>query len=237
MSISTVTQRVFSLPPARQQSAVRQRQELEAGFSTLVQDHSAKLLHIVTYLTRNRQTAEDIVQETFLRLWERRTTIVPENVGGWLYRVAWNLAQAHLKRESCRHKVHAAWSLGQQNSTAAAEPLLQKESARQFNIAYEKLPEQQQKIYGLSKLKGLNRHEIAERMNISPLTVRNHLARAVQFMKEHAGAVSLFFLFFLFNHLFFIALVQILFPMIYISNGNRPTLHPDLPFRQKQLRQ
>ncbi|MGE7775258.1 sigma-70 family RNA polymerase sigma factor [Chitinophaga sp. NPDC101104] len=203
MTISQLTQPVFLPSPESHRGIAEQRQALEADFSGLVEIHSARLLHIVTYLTRDRQAAEDIVQETFLRLWERRLVIVPDNVGGWLYRVAWNLAQAHLKRESGRRKVYAAWTLGQPKAVEAAEPLLQKESAYQFNKAYQQLPEQQQKIYRLSKLRGLNRREIADRMNLSPLTVRNHLTRAVQFMKEHAGAMLLFAFFFIFNHIFF----------------------------------
>jgi RNA polymerase sigma-19 factor, ECF subfamily len=178
--------------------------EDEAGFNEIVQCYSAKLLTIVTYITRNRQTAEDIVQETFLRLWEKRVTITPDNLGGWLYRVATNLAMGHLKRESFKTRVYASLRISQQQfATEVEERLVQKENRIVFNKIYARLPEQQQAVYHLSKVGGLTRDEIAHHLKISPHTVKNHLSRAVQFIKEHIGGVTLFFLFFVFNNIFF----------------------------------
>lgn len=189
--------------PAIQGRIVRMAIEDEAAFNAIVQSHSDKLLAIVTCLTRNRHTAEDIVQETFLKLWEKRTALTPENIGGWLYRVAWNLAHAHLKRESCKSKVYASWTMQQQHTTEAEVQLLRKENTVALHKIYTRLPEKQQAVYRLSKVGGLSRDEIAQQLNISPHTVRNHLAKAVQFVKEQAGAIALFSVFFVFNHFFF----------------------------------
>ncbi|MEV4886913.1 sigma-70 family RNA polymerase sigma factor [Chitinophaga ginsengisegetis] len=190
--------------PIKETGTDRMCFEDEAGFSAIVQHHSAKLLTIVTYITRNRQTAEDIVQETFLRLWEKRVTITPDNLGGWLYRVATNLAMGHLKRESFKTRVYASLRTSQQEfATEVEERLVQKETRVVFNKIYARLPEQQQAVYHLSKVDGLTRDEIAHHLKISPHTVKNHLSRAVQFIKENIGGVTLFFLFFVFNNIFF----------------------------------
>ena len=71
-------------------------------------EHHAALRRRLTALTRDPATAEDIVQEAFLRLViEIRAVGVPDNVGGWLWRVAHNLAVSRGRRMAVadRHRV------------------------------------------------------------------------------------------------------------------------------------
>lgn len=175
----------------------------EAEFNEIVRDHSARLIRIVVCLTKNQHTAEDIVQETFLKLWENRATLTPENVGGWLYRVAWNLSLGHIRKEAGRTKLHTLWTDIYYHSAGVEEQLFQKENTKVFKKIYDSLPEKQQAVYHLSKIENLSRMEIAQQLNISPHTVKNHLAKAVQFMKEHLGAIALFLLCFVLNNIFF----------------------------------
>lgn len=175
----------------------------EAEFNEIVRDHSSRLIRIVVCLTKNQCTAEDIVQETFLKLWEKRATLTSENVGGWLYRVAWNLSLGHIRKEAGRTKLHALWTDLYYQSTGVEEQLAQKENTKVFKKIYDCLPEKQQAVYHLSKIENLSRVEIAQQLNISPHTVKNHLAKAVQFMKEHLGAIAVFSLFFVLNNIFF----------------------------------
>ena len=74
--------------------------------------------------------------------------------------------------------------------------------------AYGRLPEKQQAVYLLSNEEGLTRREIAAHLNISPNTVKNHLARAVQFIREKVRCACFFFILFIssvFNNIFFTA--------------------------------
>ena len=116
----------------------------EAEFNEIVRDHSSRLIRIVLCLTKNQYIAEDIVQETFLKLWEKRATLTPENVGGWLYRVAWNLSLGHIRKEAGRTKLHAFWTDQQYHSAGAEERLVQKENTKVFKKIYDRLPEKQQ---------------------------------------------------------------------------------------------
>jgi hypothetical protein len=60
-------------------------------------------------------------------------------------------------------------------------------------------------VYRLSREQGLSRDEIACQLRISPNTVKNHLQKAVQFMKEHIQTVGLVCAFFVFYNLFFVS--------------------------------
>jgi RNA polymerase sigma-70 factor (family 1) len=173
-------------------------------FNKIVQSHSAILFATVLQLTRNKQTAEDIVQDTFLRLWEKRIAMKNDNIGGWLYRVALNQAYKHLRKESCKSRIYASLQAGYSPvSNEVEEQLLQKESKGLFSKIYNRLPEQQQAVYLLSSEEGLSRNEIAAQLNISPNTVKNHLSRAVRFIRDNVKCACIFLLFSFINYIFF----------------------------------
>lgn len=173
-------------------------------FNSIMRSHSPVLFATVIQLTRDKQTTEDIVQETFLRLWEKRMTLKNDNIGGWLYRVALHLAYKHLKKESCKNRIHASLQAGIQPVTNEVEDqFLQKENKKVLEGIYKRLPEQQQAVYLLSNMEGLSRNEIAAQLNLSPNTVRNHLTRAVRFIRDHVKYACIFLLFSGLNYIFF----------------------------------
>lgn len=167
-------------------ATVRLNHQATDGFNQIVQSYSGILIATVAHITKNQQTSEDIVQETFLRLWEKRIELTGENIGGWLYRVACNLAYRHQRRELMKARIYAdLQASGCSSSNSAEDILLQKESTQNIAAVYNRLPEKQQAVYLLSHKEGLSRQEIASHLKISPNTVRNHLARAIQFLKDN----------------------------------------------------
>ena len=65
-----------------------------------------------------------------------------------------------------------------------------------LNELVTKMPEQRQKIFRLSKIKGLSNDEIAHKLDLSKRTVENQLYRAIVFLKEHLKNESMFALLF-----------------------------------------
>lgn len=177
----------------------------EAAFNCMVQSHYDTLLRTAIRITKHQQSAEDIVQEAFLRLWKHRNKVMPYNMGGWLYTVTIHLAYKHIKntkRDSIYIKLNTT---GQDWHTDVEDRLLQKENQNTYDTIYMRLPERQQAVYRLSREQGLSRDEIACQLSISPNTVKNHLLKAIQFMKEHIQTSGLLVAFFIFNNLFFIS--------------------------------
>lgn len=173
-------------------------------FTGIVQEYSSTLFIVAYRITRNRQISEDIVQEAFLRLWQQRERLSADNPGGWLYRVVANLGINHLRRSSRQLQLLNRLRTEKQVCYPDAEErLLNKEKQKQYNRAFNQLTRKQQEVYRLSREEGLKRNEIAILLNLSPNTVKVHLLRAVQFMKEHIAMIILFVLCFLFNNLFF----------------------------------
>lgn len=173
-------------------------------FTGIVQTHSSILFFVAYRITKNRQVSEDIVQEAFLRLWKHRHRVIPGNPGGWLHKVVCNLGYKHVKRTSVEIQLfNQLQTVSAAYSPDAEECLIKKENDELFNSLVSRMPRKQQEVYHLSREEGLRRNEIATQLNLSPNTVKVHLLRAVQFMKEHIACILLFMLFFAFNNLIF----------------------------------
>lgn len=177
----------------------------ETEFNRIVQTHYGVLLSTALQITKHRQSAEDIVQEAFLRLWKNRIRIIPYNIGGWLHRVTIHLAYKHVQRETRRNSIYAKLNKARPGwHTDVEEHLLKKENQNTYDAAYLRLPERQQAVYRLSREQGLSRDEIACQLSISPNTVKNHLLKALQFMKDHIQTGALLIALFVFNNFFFV---------------------------------
>jgi RNA polymerase sigma factor (sigma-70 family) len=196
----------------------------EIAFNSIVRSHSDTLMRTALHITRHQQSAEDIVQEAFLRLWQNRDKIIFYNMGGWLHTVTTHLAYKHLEKIK-RNSVYVKLNITQQYwHTDVEDHLLQKEHRNTYVSAYRRLPERQQIVYRLSREQGLSRDEIACQLSISPNTVKNHLLKAVQFMKDHIQACGLLMALFIFNILFF-------------SSGSTKPLLKDLYNKRSQIQE
>ena len=65
------------------------------------------------------------------------------------------------------------------------ELLLAKENRELLTAVISQLPPQQQLVFRLCKQEGLSREEVADKLNISPNTVKNHLSAAIAFIREY----------------------------------------------------
>lgn len=170
----------------------------EGAFTAIFRQYYPRLVSFTVKITKTEHLAEEIVQEVFLRLWKRREEFRQSNyIGSWLYRVASNLAFDFLKKAASENKLldyyrHRPDEFG--DSTADLEA---KETNALVHDTVEDLPPQQKRVYRLSREEGLSHQEIADRLQISPNTVKNHLSKALQAIRNvlHKGVNFFFTLF------------------------------------------
>jgi len=153
---------------------------------------TSKVLYSAVYaFVKNTETAEDIVQVTYLKIWHQREKLKEVNdLGKYLFVLARNAAFDHLKAKATHYKL--MHSLGHQREDGAnpvLDDIIGQEAQRIFEKALSQLPPRQRYAYRLSLEKGLTNPEIARQMEISTFTVRRHLDAARQFvrafMKQH----------------------------------------------------
>lgn len=156
----------------------------ERAFEALFRAFTPGLVALVTRYVRSRQVAEELVQELFLTLWQRRLTLdVRQGVNTYLYVAARNRAFAHLRHERvvAQHAATVVGRLDDPASPADADLL----AILDLQEAIERLPAQCKLVFRLSRQHGMANAEIATFLDLSIKTVEAHLTRALKALRGH----------------------------------------------------
>lgn len=136
-------------------------------------------------LVANKPAAEDIVGESFIKLWNKRSNFEStQNIKAFLYITVRNACLNYLKRlkrDSLRQKQLAY--LTNEKEEFVLNEMIRAEVLKEIMHEISNLPEQCGKVLQLAYFSGLRNQEIAKLMNISVHTVKNQKARAVQLLK------------------------------------------------------
>lgn len=151
-------------------------------YKNIFEKHYTGVYRLLTSFLSNRATAEDLAQETFLKFY-LTPPLEMDNVGGWLTRVAKNLAYNHLHRERSRAERESQVDLPKE-----AEPeshLLEEEENALIGQVLNSLSERDRICLTL-RLSGMNYAEIAQAIDVKESSVGTILARARErFKKEY----------------------------------------------------
>ncbi len=128
--------------------------------------------------------AEDVVQEVFLKLWDKRATLEPDSqIENFLFTVVSNHCFSVLRKQKSLKLKEAKFFYGLVGSYNGS-PLENAELNRQLWTAISALPPAEQKYFLLSYLDGESHKEIAERNNITTQVVKNAVWKALQKLRE-----------------------------------------------------
>jgi RNA polymerase sigma-70 factor (family 1) len=158
----------------------------ESAFRTVFHAYNRILYPYVLSIIKIQEDAQEIMQETFLKLWLKRDTLTAiENPGGWLYTVADNNIKDHFKKEA--RYARRLQKAGAEDSDLSDihEAFDSKEIKALIREAVDKLPARRRQVFQMSRLDGYSRKEIAETLGISENGVRNRLAEATEFIQDY----------------------------------------------------
>ena len=159
-----------------------------SALATLVRRYRSSLCNFVYRFVGDRETSEDIVQETFLRCLRHRNQFPAiEQVSTWLYTIAGNLAKTELRRRKRWHMVSIGPSSDEEERVSFYEPIgreaLPGEATDTKSVqlsvesAVHKLPEEFREAVLLRDLKGLAYEEIAKIIECPVGTVKSRVNR------------------------------------------------------------
>ncbi len=161
-------------------------------FESIVRDHQRRIYRLLVALLRNRDEADDLTQECFLRAFRKHASYRGEaGIATWLTRIAINLACDH-----GRNRRQAFWrrlSRGQQSATQTVaddrrtpeESLLAQERADAVWSTIGRLPERQRAVFVLRFAEEMQLDEIASAMDLDLGTIKAHLWHATRTVRQH----------------------------------------------------
>lgn len=136
-------------------------------------------------LLKDQVVAEDIVLESFTKLWHRRCDFENvQNIKAFLYIAVRNASLNYLKmlKRETLSKKQLTYLTGEKEDFVLNE-IIRAEVLQEIMQEIEKLPEQCGKVLKMGYLEGLKNQEIADLLHISVHTVKNQKARAIQLLK------------------------------------------------------
>ena len=147
---------------------------------------------LIFRIVRNVGVAEDLVQETFLRVWNRVQGFDNErgSLGSWVLTVARNRAIDYLRSVDGRMTQNAFELEVNEHPSMFAnleEDILNSDRARRLREAFKKLNENQRQVIELAYYEGLSQSEMAERMQQPLGTVKTWVRSALRVLREELG--------------------------------------------------
>jgi RNA polymerase sigma-70 factor, ECF subfamily len=147
---------------------------------------------LILRIVRDAATAEDLVQETFLRVWNRVQGFDAGrgSIGPWLLAVARNRAIDHLRSTAGRgerNSVEFAESDHPALYTDMEKDILASDKTRRVRAAMEKLTPNQKRVIELAYFEGLSQSEMAERMGQPLGTVKTWARAALKILRDELG--------------------------------------------------
>jgi RNA polymerase sigma-70 factor (family 1) len=167
----------------------------EMAFQLFFQRHRAKLYHYLLKLTKSKETSEEILQDSFIKIWTSRGSLLQvESPEHYLFVIAKNKVVDFLRRIALdRNMRQHIWSALSEARNDVEENSDARECEALIHEAVGNLTPQKQIVFRLSRLQGLTHQEIALQLNISKNTVKNHLVDSIKFIKnylvQHVGAI------------------------------------------------
>ena len=156
------------------------------SYNKLFVRYYSRLCYYVYRILMDKEDAEDVVQELFLTLWNNRKKIeIGENVSGYLYRMAKNLALNHIRTETNYRSVLE--SREEPLSYYEENPLESEEFRLALNDCINRLPGRCKEVLLLHRVKGLKQKEIADQLSISVKTIKMQLGSPLHRLKRCRG--------------------------------------------------
>jgi len=172
-------------------------------FEELFQLYYRQLLVYAYKFVDDRYTAEDIVQEVFLTLWNKREELdFEESIKPYLYKLTYNKSINYINSFAVRQRIENSEDIDFKLSMEISdgdpyETLLLKDITELIDTYIDTFPPQRKKVFLLSRKDGLKYKEIAAMFDISEKAVEKHISKALTDIRQYlieTGLISVLFL-------------------------------------------
>ncbi|MGX5817875.1 sigma-70 family RNA polymerase sigma factor [Chitinophaga lutea] len=160
------------------------RKDSVEAFNALYRMYFSSVYANILRLVREPEAAQDILQEVFIRLWEKRHTLREGHAAGnWLFVVSYNRSVNYL-RGDLRRRLQLE-SIAEMPAPADDDWMVTSLQLDMLEKAIEQLPPQRKKVFLLCKVQGKTYAEAASELQISHYTVKEHIVKASRFIHDY----------------------------------------------------
>jgi len=158
----------------------------ERAFTELVARYQDRLLNFVGRIVTDQETAEELIQETFLRIFNQKHSYTPEfAVSTWIYTIALNLARSELRKRKLRRFLSLDFLKEESDIEIADKTNFTGESlAPILHKAIDALPEDYKTAFVLCDIQRLPYQQIAEILRVPVGTVKSRINRARAMLRD-----------------------------------------------------
>jgi RNA polymerase sigma-70 factor (family 1) len=155
------------------------------AFNSLYKDYSGRLYRFAFGYLKSEAEAEELVQEVFTIIWEKRGTLKCElSFKSFLFTIAVNIMRKHFRTKVYLNEYFRKGNVNDLDMQTTLK--VNYDSLYQYlTELVNKLPEKRKAIFIMSRFKGLSIKEIASVLNISHKTVENQLTEALRFLRKN----------------------------------------------------
>lgn len=158
------------------------RQGDQQAFTVFFKQYYRPLCFFAEQLLGNKNDAEDIVKDSYLKLWNKRADFDhAQSIRSFLYTATRNASLNHLRHQKVKDhfKKEMHYLDDQQGDELILQQMIRSELMRSIYQEIEKLPEKRQQVFRMIYFDGLKLEEIAGKLGISVFTVKEHKAKAL----------------------------------------------------------
>ncbi|GAB3030243.1 RNA polymerase sigma factor [Spirosoma pulveris] len=172
------------------------REDSEEAFRTLYERYWYDLFALAKRKLRDEAMASDMAQELFLRLWQKRRTLLINNVGAYLTTSLKHLIVDHVRAQLQGEKYASHFVYTPPTDTLNTLHSVQfSQLTESLHQALEQLPDKTREVFVLNRFEQLTTREISARLGLSEKAIEYHLSRSVAFLRanlhDYATAVVL----------------------------------------------
>ena len=162
------------------------------AFDRLYEVYSCRLYNFALSILKSNQDAEEVVQNTFFKIWEKRHTLNSNHAfKSFMFAIAYNVT-VDMLRERLKEKKYRENILVKAIANYNMEETIEfGDLLEQVDKIVNELPQRKNEIYHLSRIDHLSYDQIAEKLNISVKTVENSINFSMNFIKSRLGKDSL----------------------------------------------
>jgi RNA polymerase sigma-70 factor (family 1) len=161
------------------------KQGNERIFEETFRKYYQSLCNYANSILKEMDESEEIVQNLFLSIWEKRSDLeITISLKSYLYRAVHNHCLNRIKHLKIREEYQQyATNFYDASYESVSQTIMKNELEQKIEEAIKKLPEQCRLIFRMSRFEELKYNEIAEQLELSPKTVENQIGKALKFLR------------------------------------------------------